>query len=133
MSGSLVAPVASRAFSEGVSGVWLPVWRPVPRKTVEPNTVNRPVDEERMPGCGTHLILARRVLGTGPGSGSGAERAAFFTGSVGPDMGYFPGGDKFTSDLAHYVGVGQLVRALVRSADNPVAAAFARGWATHIL
>jgi hypothetical protein len=48
-------------------------------------------------------------------------------------MGYFPGGDRLTSDLAHYIGAGQLVRALVRSADGRIAAAFARGWATHVL
>src|SRR5262249_61645088 len=43
-----------------------------------------------------------------------ASRAAFLIGSVAPDMGYFPGGEKFLSDLAHYVRSGALVRALAR-------------------
>ncbi|WP_171472051.1 zinc dependent phospholipase C family protein [Frigoriglobus tundricola] len=78
-------------------------------------------------------MLAARVLGTGPGSGTDADRAAFFAGAVAPDMGYFPGGDRFASDLAHYVRTGRLVRALVRAAGASAAAAFARGWATHVL
>lgn len=86
-----------------------------------------------MPGCGVHLILAARVLGAGPGSRGDPDRAAFFAGAIGPDMGYFPGGDRFASDLAHYVRAGRLVRALVRAAGARATAAFARGWATHVL
>ncbi len=86
-----------------------------------------------MPGCGVHLVLAARVLGAGPGSETDAARAAFFTGALAPDMGYFPGGDRFASDLAHHVRTGQLVRALARSASGSTAAAFARGWAAHVL
>ena len=86
-----------------------------------------------MPGCGVHLVLAARVLGTGPGSETDTARAAYFTGAIAPDMGYFPGGDRFASDLAHHVRTGQLVRALSRSASGSEAAAFARGWASHVL
>jgi hypothetical protein len=84
-----------------------------------------------MPGCGVHLVIAARVLGPGPAGA--ATRAAFLAGAVAPDMGYFPGGDRFVSDLAHYVRSAGLARCLVRAAGGPVAAAFARGWATHVL
>jgi hypothetical protein len=86
-----------------------------------------------MPGCGLHLILASRVLAAGPDLTDRAARAAFFAGAVAPDMGYCPGGDRFTSDLAHYVRSGRLARSLAASAGDPAAAAFARGWATHVL
>ena len=86
-----------------------------------------------MPGCGIHLIIAARVLDSSANSMDRVTRLAFLFGAVAPDMGYFPGGDKFTSDLAHYVRSGQLTRALVRSAGDAPAMAFARGWAIHVL
>jgi hypothetical protein len=86
-----------------------------------------------MPGCGIHLILASRVPAAAPGPADRAARSAFLAGAVAPDMGYCPGGDRFTSDLAHYVRSGELARSLLGSADGPAAAAFARGWATHVL
>jgi hypothetical protein len=85
-----------------------------------------------MPGCNLHLALADRVLGGVASASVGpAARAAFLVGSVAPDMGYFPGGEKFLSDLAHYVRSGGLVRALARLATDEVGRAFALGWATH--
>ncbi|MDB5307271.1 MAG: hypothetical protein JWO38_1473 [Gemmataceae bacterium] len=83
-----------------------------------------------MPGCGVHLILASRVIapGTRP-----AARVAFLVGAVAPDMGYYPGADRFCSDLSHYVRPGRLAEALLRGADCDVSRAFALGWATHVL
>jgi hypothetical protein len=52
---------------------------------------------------------------------------------MGPDVGYFPGGDRFLSDLTHYVRTGQLACELVQQARSEVEAAFAWGWVTHIL
>jgi hypothetical protein len=86
-----------------------------------------------MPGCGLHLVLADRVLASGAVPGGAGVRAAFRAGAVAPDMGYFPGGHRFVSDLAHYVRSGALVRALVRCAGDDTARAFALGWATHVL
>ena len=83
-----------------------------------------------MPGCGIHLILASRVANS---FRDRSERASFFAGAIAPDMGYFPGGDRFTSDLAHYVRAGELARSLKRCANEGYAASFARGWATHVL
>jgi len=87
-----------------------------------------------MPGSGLHLILADRVLAIAPGAVVDREtRIAYFAGCVAPDMGYCPGGDAFTSDLAHYVRSGELVRSLANSADSAIARAFSRGWATHVV
>jgi hypothetical protein len=86
-----------------------------------------------MPGCGIHLILASRVMALAPGPADRAARAAFFAGALAPDMGYCPGGDRFTSDLAHYIRTGELTRSLAGSARDGTTAAFARGWATHVL
>jgi Zinc dependent phospholipase C len=92
-----------------------------------------------MPGPAIHLLAALdvlRALETGPGPfpvDDSACRNAFLCGSLGPDMGYCPGGDRFLSDLAHYVRSGELARNLVRSAQTPCQRAFAWGWVSHIL
>jgi len=51
-------------------------------------------------------------------AGDPALRAAFLAGTVGPDMGMYPGGEPLFSDLAHYVRSGELARALVRAARS---------------
>ncbi|MEQ8788513.1 MAG: zinc dependent phospholipase C family protein [Pirellulaceae bacterium] len=93
-----------------------------------------------MPGVVLHSVLATRVLAAWRASGEEpfdvedeTNRNAFLCGAVGPDVGYFPGGDRLLSDLAHYVRTGQLARELLRQAECDAQAAFAWGWATHIL
>jgi hypothetical protein len=83
-----------------------------------------------MPGPALHFALAMRAARP---FATGAERCAYLTGSVAPDLGYFPGGDRLASDLAHYVCSGRLTEALVRGATDRISAAFARGWATHVV
>jgi len=87
-----------------------------------------------------HLALAGRVLDewrTRPDppipTGDPALVNAFRAGALGPDMGYFPGGPRFLSDLAHCVGSGRLTRALLEGARTPRERAFAWGWVTHVL
>jgi len=58
---------------------------------------------------------------------------AFRHGSFGPDLGYFPGGFRPLSDLAHALRSGDLARALISSARSPLERAFAWGWVTHVL
>jgi hypothetical protein len=58
---------------------------------------------------------------------------AFRQGAFGPDLGYFPGGFRPLSDLAHCLGAGDLARTLVSSAHTPLERGFAWGWATHVL
>jgi hypothetical protein len=58
---------------------------------------------------------------------------AFRQGALGPDLGYFPGGHRFLSDLSHLVRSSDLARVLVRTADTPRERAFAWGWVTHLL
>jgi hypothetical protein len=48
-------------------------------------------------------------------------------------LGYFPGGQRFLSDLAHSVGSADLTRTLVFGARTALERAFAWGWATHVL
>ncbi|HET9984637.1 MAG TPA: zinc dependent phospholipase C family protein [Longimicrobiales bacterium] len=62
-----------------------------------------------------------------------AARNAFYHGSLGPDMGLFPGGVTELSLLAHRERTGDLTRVLVASARTPVERAFAWGWLTHVL
>jgi len=94
-----------------------------------------------MPNVTLHAVLAGRVLDSWAHRPSEAPfdpgrarlRDAFYQGAFGPDLGYFPGGNPFLSDLAHYVRSGDLVRALLRRAEGPVQSAFAWGWLTHVL
>ena len=58
---------------------------------------------------------------------------ALLHGAVDPDMGYFPGGDRLVTDLSHYVKSADLIRQLVRLAENPVERAYAWGWVTHFV
>lgn len=94
-----------------------------------------------MPNITLHLFLAERTLEHWSLHPEGAPfplddarfTHAFFQGSFGPDLGYFPGGHRFFSDLAHCVGSGDLARALLSTARTPMERAFAWGWVTHIL
>ena len=62
-----------------------------------------------------------------------AQANAFLMGSLGPDMGLFPGGAAVFSRLAHTGPTGALSRALLQSARTPVQRAFALGWLAHVL
>lgn len=94
-----------------------------------------------MPGVTLHLLLADRTLSAlqRPGVSSPfptshpAMRNAFRQGALGPDLGYFPGGHRLLSDLAHHVSTGDLTRTLVRTARTPTERAFAWGWLTHVI
>jgi hypothetical protein len=57
---------------------------------------------------------------------------AFLVGSLGPDLGLFPGGDVVMSRLAHTGRTGALLRSLLTHAQDPAQRAFAWGWLSHI-
>lgn len=94
-----------------------------------------------MPGVTIHLLLAERVLDRwrrrparapfDPGDPGALN--AFRQGAFGPDIGYFPGGWRPLSDLAHCLGSARLTRRLVGRARTPLERAFAAGWLTHVL
>jgi len=102
-----------------------------------------------MPNVTLHLLLAERVLdawacgGTGPSRFRAGVpphlrdapelRQAFLLGALGPDLGYFPGGQPLLSDLAHCVQSGTLARQVLRQAETPREQAFALGWVTHVI
>lgn len=94
-----------------------------------------------MPNVTLHLVLADRVLEEWRSEPAAAPFDpyaphlvnAFHQGAFGPDLGYFPGGHPFLSDLAHYVRTGDLTRSLLRTARTPAERAFAWGWLTHVL
>ncbi len=94
-----------------------------------------------MPSVTLHMVLADRVLDRWKDAPSSAPfdptdgdlANAFYQGALGPDLGYFPGGHRFLSDLCHLVRSGDLTRTLVRSADSPRERAYAWGWVTHVL
>lgn len=94
-----------------------------------------------MPGVVLHLVLAEQVLDAWRKSPAAAPFdptdaslvAAFRHGALGPDLGYFPGGPRFVSALAHQVQSADLTRTLVRVARTPVECAFAWGWVTHVV
>jgi Zinc dependent phospholipase C len=54
-----------------------------------------------------------------------------YGGSVIQDMGYYPFGNKFFSDLVHYVRTGDFVEALIRESSNVNEYAFALGALAH--
>jgi hypothetical protein len=58
-------------------------------------------------------------------------RAYAYGGCVIQDIGYYPFGDEFFSDLTHYVRTGDFVLALFRNAHNADELAFAVGALTH--
>ncbi len=58
-------------------------------------------------------------------------RSFAYGGCVIQDMGYYPFGDSFFSDLTHYVRTGDFVLALLRNAHNANELAFAAGALSH--
>jgi hypothetical protein len=60
-------------------------------------------------------------------------RAYAYGGCVIQDMGYYPFGDSFFSDLTHYVRSGDFVLALFRNAHNANELAFAVGAESHYI
>jgi hypothetical protein len=90
-----------------------------------------------MPHFALHMLLASRALDAREDRGAcpagPALRNAFLHGAMGPDMGYFPGGEHLLSRAAHVVRSGDLARTLHTTAETPEQRAFARGWLTHML
>lgn len=62
----------------------------------------------------------------------GAQRA-FLHGALAPDWGYVPGGDRFFSELTHYVDTADLTRSILAASHTVHDRAFAWGWVTHVL
>ena len=60
-------------------------------------------------------------------------RAYAYGGCVIQDIGYYPSGDVFFSDLTHYVRTGDFVLALFRNAHNANELAFAAGALSHYI
>lgn len=54
-----------------------------------------------------------------------------YGGAVAPDMGYYPAGSKFFTDLVHYVRSGEMVTSLFTNAANINQYAFAIGFLSH--
>src|SRR5207248_8375973 len=60
-------------------------------------------------------------------------RAFAYGGSVIHDLGYYPFGSHFFSNLLHYVRTGDFVEALIRDARDPNEYAFALGALAHYM
>lgn len=94
-----------------------------------------------MPAVNVHMALADRVLtawrdGVAPpvfDVDDPVLRNAFYNGAFGPDLGYFPGGERVLSELSHGVAPATLLRNLVAGVTTEAERAFAFGWATHVL
>ncbi|MEZ4422609.1 MAG: zinc dependent phospholipase C family protein [Gemmatimonadota bacterium] len=93
-----------------------------------------------MPCATIHLALAGRALrewesapSTAPFRIAPHTVDAFLHGSMGPDLGFVPGTDRFLSVLAHYVEPAGLLRELARGARDEREAAYAWGWAAHLV
>jgi len=54
-----------------------------------------------------------------------------YGGAVAPDMGYYPKGSRFFTDLVHYVRSGDMAEALLRNAQTLNQYAFALGFLSH--
>src|SRR5215831_15922633 len=75
-------------------------------------------------------VLLERFPDTQPDELS-AARAYAYGGCVIQDLGYYPFGDHFFSDLLHYVRTGDFVVALIQDARNVNELAFALGALAH--
>jgi cation transport regulator ChaB len=75
-------------------------------------------------------LLKARYPGATEEELSGAQAYAY-GGSIIQDMGYYPHGSAFFSDLTHYVRSGDFVLALLRDAQNVHDYAFALGALSH--
>jgi hypothetical protein len=75
-------------------------------------------------------LLLQRFPGTSP---EALERARSFAygGSVIQDLGYYPFGNKFFSNLLHYARTGDFVASLIRNAQTVDELAFALGALAH--
>ena len=94
-----------------------------------------------MPNAGVHLLIVHDLLerwraaparAPFPARDVRAARA-FAHGALAPDIGYFPGGDRLFSELAHLVGSADLARDLTERACTPEQQGYAWGWVTHVL
>ncbi|HEX2166663.1 MAG TPA: zinc dependent phospholipase C family protein [Longimicrobiales bacterium] len=93
-----------------------------------------------MPQPALHLLLARQTLdrwrsGTGAPFDLDSDLAvnAFLHGSLGPDMGNFPGGSTPLARLVHRRRTGDVQRALLAGAQSDAGRAYALGWLSHII
>ncbi len=93
-----------------------------------------------MPNVTLHLLLAEETLEhwfLGSSSPFAIQTPshleAFRQGCIAPDLGYFPGGERHLSDLAHGTRSGDLARTLLETARHPIERAFAWGWVTHVV
>lgn len=93
-----------------------------------------------MPNVLVHTLFAERTLEhwreTRAAPFNAADqrcRDAFVHGALGPDIGYFPGGDAILSELAHRLRTGSMASRLLASARTGIEIAFAWGWVTHML
>lgn len=88
-----------------------------------------------MAGSYLHLHLAIGAFPAAFGATAPQDpqaHAAFLAGSLGPDLGYFPGGPAAFSHRVHHDATADLVRALLASARSDAEEAFAAGWALHV-
>jgi hypothetical protein len=93
-----------------------------------------------MPQPAMHLLLAERALERWREDPERSPipladppaRNAFLHGSLGPDMGLFPGADPLSSWHVHRGGGSDVARSLV-AAEDPLLRAFGWGWVTHVI
>jgi hypothetical protein len=78
-------------------------------------------------------LLLQRFPAASAASGDDLQKAHAYAygGCVLQDMGYYPFGDRFFSDLVHYVRSGDFVEALLREATDLDEYAFALGALSH--
>ncbi|HID74585.1 MAG TPA: hypothetical protein EYP56_01160 [Planctomycetaceae bacterium] len=93
-----------------------------------------------MPGMVIHTWLALEILDRWKRRGDAPfdvtdplVRQAFLNGSMGPDMGLFPGGNRLLTSLVHHIRSGQMARNLVHQASRPVELSYAWGWFSHLM
>ena len=107
-----------------VAALLLPVGAPAYSVLTHEATIDTVWDSAIKP-----LLLAR-YPNTSPEALNEA-RAHAYGGSVIHDLGYYPFGSKFFSNLLHYVRAGDFVEALIRNANDVNELAFALGALSH--
>jgi len=82
-----------------------------------------------------HFLIGLKVLeGTPEGEDPGASCFRSFLGGVqGPDVFFYPGGERSFGEVTHGEGAFALAEAMKKAARTPPEGAFAAGWRLHLL
>jgi hypothetical protein len=108
----------------------LVAWVSAPREAAAYSVFAHEANVDALWDTGIRPLLERRYPGTTRAQLQNA-RAYAYGGSVIQDLGYYPFGSRFFSNLLHYVRTGDFIASMVRNAQDVNEYAFALGALAH--